>query len=91
MENARKAAAELRRAVVDCRERALAGPAKWAAQQLVGLPPEARESDSGSAVATGSSSGGTLSRLEADAYQLARSLFDLRVSQGEVDHPSSIP
>ncbi|KAL4855210.1 Anaphase-promoting complex subunit 8 [Chlorella vulgaris] len=64
---------ELRQAVQDCRSRALYASAKWAAAALCGLPEEELmgSSQTAAAAAADCSSGDS-------AYQLARSLFDLK-------------
>lgn len=68
-------AQELRRAVADCRARGLYPAAKWAGAALCGLPEEEVMGSSqelpgdGAAAAAGTSA----------AYELARSLFDLKV------------
>lgn len=75
---------ELRTAIFDCRERRLVESAKWAAQQLSGLPPEPpsvsqahptgdSDRDSSSCVPFGSVA-------ERDAYELALCHFEMRVS-----------
>ena len=69
-------AQELRRAVADCRARALYAAAKWAAAALCGLPEEEVMGSSQEAHVA-AAAGGT-----AAAYELARSLFDLKVRLG---------
>jgi hypothetical protein len=66
--------AELRDAVRQCRERCLYDASKWAAQQLAGLPPEPEGAPAPAITADPACSG-----AEADAHELARSFFDLRV------------
>jgi hypothetical protein len=66
-------AAELRRAVKDCRDRGLFTAAKWAAVQLAGLP---RNGVPGSSVYMDATGGGEATD---DTYELARTLFDLKV------------
>lgn len=68
-------AQELRQAVVDCRQRGLFASAKWAAAALCGLPEEEVEASSASAAQQPSSGGGS----GGAAFELARSLFDLKV------------
>jgi hypothetical protein len=63
---------ELRQAVQDCRSRALYASAKWAAAALCGLPEEELMGSAQAAAAADCGSGDS-------AYQLARSLFDLKV------------
>lgn len=67
-------AQELRRAVADCRARGLYTAAKWAAATLCGLPEEEVMGSSQELPAAGGGSGGTSA-----AFDLARSLFDLKV------------
>ncbi|KAI3429609.1 hypothetical protein D9Q98_005695 [Chlorella vulgaris] len=62
---------ELRQAVQDCRSRALYASAKWAAAALCGLPEEELMGSAQAAAAADCGSGDS-------AYQLARSLFDLK-------------
>jgi anaphase-promoting complex subunit 8 len=65
---------QLRRAVAECRERRLIESAKWAAQQLVGLPADPAASEAPSPVIATAA----LTAAEEDAYQLALSYFDFR-------------
>lgn len=76
-----KAAEELRRAVVDCRSRALYASAKWAASALCGLPEEELSSPPQAVVGESAGSGSA-------AYELARSLFDLKVTAEASQNPS---
>lgn len=64
---------DLRRAVFDCRERALYEAAAWAAQQLAGLPEETIPLEPGEVRPGGEE--------ESDCYLLAKSFFDLKVIQ----------
>lgn len=68
-----KARKDLRRAVFDCRERALYEAAAWAAQQLAGLPEETVPLEPGEVRPGGEE--------ESDSYLLAKSYFDLKVIQ----------
>lgn len=68
-------AQELRQAVADCRARALYASAKWAAAALCGLPEEEVMGSQQQQQPDSSSGGGGGSA----AYELARSLFDLKV------------
>ena len=70
---------ELRRSITYARDRRLHESAKWAAQQLAGLPadPSAAEPRPPPATSGETSS----SAAEEDAYQLALSHFDFRASE----------
>ena len=72
---------ELRQAIADCKERRLIESVKWAAQQLAGLPPPQGESSckQRSSVWEDVMMPKANSEEEEDRYQLAISLFDLRV------------
>jgi anaphase-promoting complex subunit 8 len=75
-------AQELRQAVQDCRIRALYASAKWAAAALLGLPEqEVQTAAGGDSVAASSSSD------RSAAYELARSLFDLKVGLNTCSAP----
>lgn len=63
---------ELRKAVIELRARGLNAPAKWAAEQLTGLP---NEDDSQPTPSTSRSA----DEDEDDTYLLAKSYFDLKV------------
>ena len=63
---------QLRQAVYDCRERGLTEAAKWAAQQLMGLPKQ-DEAEKQQEPACTSDSG------ESDVYLYAKTLFDDKV------------
>ena len=63
---------ELRRAVIELRARGLNAPAKWAAEQLTGLP----SSDDDDSIPTTSSSS---DEEDSDIFLLAKSYFDLKV------------
>ena len=63
---------ELRRAVIELRARGLNASAKWAAEQLTGLPSSDEDDDQPS---TSSSS----DEDENDTFLLAKSYFDLKV------------
>lgn len=71
---------ELRQAVKDLSERGLYTSAKWAAEQLVGLP---GDTGAGDAKASSSSCGPSTSAAadedDSDEYLLARTHFDLKV------------
>ena len=67
-------AEELRQAVHDCRARALYASAKWAAAALCGMAEEEVMGSSQEQQPAGGGDGGG-----SPAYQLARSLFDLKV------------
>jgi hypothetical protein len=67
---------ELVKAIHDCRERGLFRSAKWAAQQLVGLPQTGSEEGTPvDAVESSSGRGGA-------AWELGRCYFENRVSEG---------
>ena len=66
---------ELRRAVIELRARGLNAPAKWAAEQLTGLP---TGDDNDSEPSTSSSS----DEEDSDIFLLAKSYFDLKVRDG---------
>ena len=63
---------ELRRAVIELRARGLNAPAKWAAEQLTGLP---NSDDSHNEPSTSSCS----DEEDSDIFLLAKSYFDLKV------------
>ncbi len=63
---------ELRKAVIELRARGLNAPAKWAAEQLTGLP---NETDDEPKLETT----GNADETENDIYLLAKSYFDLKV------------
>ena len=63
---------ELRKAVIELRARGLNAPAKWAAEQLTGLP---QEDGSGPTPSTSKPA----DEDEDDTYLLAKSYFDLKV------------
>ena len=65
---------ELRKAVIELRARGLNAPAKWAAEQLNGLP---NESDDEPKLETTENADET----ENDTYLLAKSYFDLKVQR----------
>jgi len=65
---------ELRKAVIELRARGLNAPAKWAAEQLTGLP---NESDDEPKLETT----GNADETENDIYLLAKSYFDLKVQK----------
>lgn len=67
---------QLRRAIIDCRERRLIEAAKWAAQQLAGLPRDPAARQPVSAISDPSPCS---CAAEEDAYQLALCHFDFRV------------
>lgn len=69
---------ELRKSVIDCRERGLYEAAAWSAQQLNALPAETR--------ACSNSLAGPLSDPETDDFLLAKSLFDCREYQRCAHH-----
>lgn len=68
---------ELRRAVIELRARGLNAPAKWAAEQLTGLP---SSDDNDSEPSTSSSS----DEEESDTFLLAKSYFDLKVKSQHI-------
>lgn len=65
---------ELRKAVIELRARGLNAPAKWAAEQLTGLP---NEGDDEPKLETT----GNADETENDTYLLAKSYFDLKVQR----------
>ena len=65
---------ELRNAVIELRARGLIAPAKWAAEQLSGLP-----CDDANAAEPSTSSTTHEHEVEDDTYLLAKSYFDLKV------------
>ena len=65
---------ELRKAVIELRARGLNAPAKWAAEQLTGLPNEI--DDEPKLETTGNAD-----ETENDIYSLAKSYFDLKVQR----------
>ena len=71
---------ELRRAVIELRGRGLNTPAKWAAEQLTGLP---TGDDNDSEPSTSSSS----DEEDSDIFLLAKSYFDLKV---KVQHAKAV-
>ena len=73
--SAAQARQELRQAIRDCRERRLDVSTKWAAQQLAGMG-----EDSSGSQQRPQESNPFASIQEEDAYQLAVSHFDFRVS-----------
>ena len=75
----RQRRAELRHAVIELSARGLYAPAKWAAEQLSGLP------DSDSADEQPSTSGSAVEH-EDNRFLLARSFFDLKVAMQPCVH-----
>ncbi len=65
---------ELRKAVIELRARGLNAPAKWAAEQLTGLPSDDDNEPKPSTTAN-------TDEDEDDTYLLAKSYFDLKVVQ----------
>lgn len=63
---------QLRQAVRDCRDRGLTTSAKWASQQIAGLD--------GNDVSLSPAASAQAVTAEDDVYELARSMFDLKVS-----------
>lgn len=64
--------AELRKAVIELRARGLNAPAKWAAEQLTGLPIDEGDEPK-------PSTSESTDEDEDDTYLLAKSFFDLKV------------
>ena len=73
---------ELRRAVIELRARGLNAPAKWAAEQLTGLP---TSDDNHSEPSTSSSS----DEEDSDIFLLAKSYFDLKVMLQHINAESA--
>ncbi len=70
--------AELRVAVVDCRERGLHHAAKWAAEQLQGVQVDGSGPGPSSRGGQAPTSSAPAPEPDSDQYQLAKTLFDVR-------------
>ena len=69
---------ELRQAVKDLSARGLTAAAKWAAEQLVGLPEQSHGDGASRATAVAARDSEGVSELESDSLMLAKQYFDLR-------------